>query len=73
MGLQGMKQQSDNGSGQQQASAPGEKRQPVTVEDEPGRNDYVKVQNMSTNQVKEIKWKYAKKMVDEEGWILIET
>ena len=73
MGLQGMKQQSDNGSGQQQAGAPGEKRQPVTVEDEPGRNDYVKVQNMSTNQVKEIKWKYAKKMVDEEGWILIET
>lgn len=74
MGLKGMKEQA-NGSGgnnQQQASAPGEKKQPVTVEDEPGRNDYVKVQNMSTNQVKEVKWKYAKKMVDEDGWILIE-
>jgi preprotein translocase subunit SecA len=65
------------GSGQQQngsnkASAPGEKRQPVTVEDEPGRNDYVKVQNLSTNQTKKVKWKYAKKMVDEDGWVLIE-
>lgn len=52
--------------------APGEKRQPVTVEDEPGRNDFVKVQNLGTNQVKKVKWKYAKKMVDEEGWILVE-
>ena len=72
MGLQGMKQQGNGSGSQQQASAPGEKRQPVTVEEEPGRNDYVKVQNMSTNQVKEVKWKYAKKMVDEEGWVLIE-
>lgn len=72
MGLKGMKQQGNGSEGQQQASAPGEKRQPVTVDDEPGRNDYVKVQNMSTNQVKEVKWKYAKKMVDEEGWVLIE-
>lgn len=73
MGLKGMKGQSNGSDGnQQQASAPGEKKQPVTVEEEPGRNDYVKVQNMSTNQVKEVKWKYAKKMVDEEGWIVIE-
>lgn len=72
MGLKGMKQQGNGSDGQQQARAPGEKRQPVTVEEEPGRNDYVKVQNMSTNQVKEVKWKYAKKMVDEEGWVLIE-
>src|SRR5690606_21013779 len=56
----------------QQASAPGEKKQPVVVEDEPGRNDYVKVQNMNTSEVKEIKWKYAQKMIEEEGWILIE-
>lgn len=54
------------------ARAPGEKRQPVSVEDEPGRNDYVKVQNLSSSQVKKVKWKYAKKMVEEDGWILIE-
>jgi preprotein translocase subunit SecA len=73
MGLKGMLQQGNGSDGNQQnASAPGEKRQPVTVEEEPGRNDYVKVQNMSTNQVKDVKWKYAKKMVDEEGWVVIE-
>jgi preprotein translocase subunit SecA len=32
----------------------------------------VKVQNMGTNEVKEIKWKYAKRMIDEDGWILVE-
>ncbi len=61
----------ENGN-QARPSAPGEKRQPVTVEDEPGRNDFVKVQNLSTNQTKKVKWKYAKKMVDEDGWILVE-
>lgn len=70
MGFRGAREQ--NGDPQRQASAPGEKRQPVTVEEEPGRNDYVKLQNMSTNEVKEIKWKYAKRLIDEEGWILIE-
>tara|TARA_R100001143_G_scaffold61071_2_gene61205 strand:- start:33188 stop:36580 length:3393 start_codon:yes stop_codon:yes gene_type:complete len=69
MGFRGAQQ---SGDGSARASAPGEKRQPVTVEDEPGRNDFVKVQNLSTNQVKEVKWKHAKKMVDEEGWILVE-
>ncbi|TVQ00784.1 MAG: preprotein translocase subunit SecA [Balneolaceae bacterium] len=67
MGFRGMPQ--DDGARPQ---APGEKRQPVTVEEEPGRNDFVKVQNLGTNQVKKVKWKYAKKMVDEEGWILVE-
>ncbi len=70
MGFRGA-QQGDN-ENQPRPSAPGEKRQPVTVEDEPGRNDFVKVQNLSTNQVKKVKWKYAKKMVDEDGWILVE-
>lgn len=54
------------------AAAPGEKRQPVVVEEEPGRNDHVTVQNMATSETKKIKWKYAKKMIDEEGWILVE-
>lgn len=70
MGFRGA-QQGDDGN-QPRASAPGEKRQPTIVEDEPGRNDFVKVQNLSTNQVKKVKWKYAKKMVDEDGWILVE-
>jgi len=70
MGFRGAGQE-QNGN-QQKASAPGEKRQPVTVEDEPGRNDYVKVQNMGSGETKELKWKYAKKMVNEDGWVLIE-
>ena len=70
MGLRG-RQQAD-GDGQQKASAPGEKRQPVTVEDEPGRNDHVKLQNINTQEVKDVKWKYAKKMVNEGGWVVIE-
>jgi preprotein translocase subunit SecA len=71
MGLRGGKQQDQNGN-RQRGSAPGEKRQPVSVEDEPGRNDYVKVQNMGSGETKELKWKYAKKMVNEDGWILVE-
>ncbi|WP_069133372.1 preprotein translocase subunit SecA [Rhodohalobacter halophilus] len=70
MGFRGG-QQAD-GDGQQKASAPGEKRQPVSVEDEPGRNDYVKLQNINTQEVKDVKWKYAKKMVNEGGWVVIE-
>ncbi len=70
MGFRGASQ--GDGDGRQQAQAPGQKRQPVTVEDEPGRNDYVKLQNLSTNETKEVKWKYAKSMVNEGGWILIE-
>jgi len=70
MGFRGG-QQAD-GDGQQKASAPGEKRQPVTVDDEPGRNDHVKLQNINTQEVKDVKWKYAKKMVNEGGWVVIE-
>jgi len=32
----------------------------------------VKVQNMGTGETKELKWKYAEKMVNEDGWILVE-
>ncbi len=69
MGFRGAGQDQNGG---QKPSAPGEKRQPVTVEDEPGRNDYVKVQNMGSGETKELKWKYAKDMIDQDGWILIE-
>lgn len=71
MGFRAAQPQQNGGQGGQ-AAAPGQKRQPVTVEDEPGRNDHVKVQNLSTSEVKEVKWKYAKRMIDEEGWILVE-
>lgn len=59
-----------NGGQQQQRSD--QKPQPVTVEEEPGRNDYVKIQNMNSGKVIDIKWKKAKRMIDEEGWVLIE-
>ncbi|MCH8549555.1 MAG: preprotein translocase subunit SecA [Balneolaceae bacterium] len=68
----GFRGQQEDQEGQRRGQAPNEKRQPVTVDDEPGRNDYVKLQNMNTNETKDVKWKYAKKMVNEGGWIVIE-
>lgn len=62
--------QQQNGGQQQQRSD--QKPQPVTVEEEPGRNDYVKIQDMSSGEVIDIKWKKAKRMVEEDGWVLIE-
>jgi preprotein translocase subunit SecA len=59
-----------NGSEQQQQSD--QKPQPVTVEKEPGRNDYVKIQKPDSGEVIEIKWKIAKRKINNEGWILIE-
>jgi preprotein translocase subunit SecA len=59
-----------NGSGQQERSD--QKPQPVTVEKEPGRNDYVKIQKPDSGEVIEIKWKIAKRKINNEGWILIE-
>lgn len=70
MGLKAPAQPQQNGG--QKPQGGNAKRQPVEVADEPGRNDYVTVQNMSTGETKEIKWKYAKRMVDEEGWVLVE-
>jgi preprotein translocase subunit SecA len=69
MGLKAPAQQS---GGNQQPQGGNAKRQPVEVEDEPGRNDYVTVQNINTNETKKVKWKYAKRMVDEEGWVVVE-
>jgi len=73
MGYRGSTEAQDRARQQQADAARGDsKPQPVVVADEPGRNDHVKIQNMGSGEVKEIKWKYAKKMVDEEGWILVE-
>ena len=69
MGLKSMAGQGGNGNQQQRSD---QKPQPVTVEDEPGRNDYVKIQNMNTGEVIEIKWKKAERMIEDKGWILIE-
>jgi preprotein translocase subunit SecA len=49
------------------------KRKPVEVAEEPGRNDTVTVQNMSSGETKELKWKYAKKMVEQQGWVVVES
>jgi preprotein translocase subunit SecA len=64
------RQNGGQGQGQQQRSD--QKPQPVTVEEEPGRNDYVKIQNMSSGEVIDIKWKKAKRMIEEDSWVMIE-
>lgn len=71
MGFKAGAGQSQNG-GQQQQQRSDKKPEPVTVEKEPGRNDYVKIQNMSSGEVIDIKWKKAKRMIDEDSWVLIE-
>ncbi len=72
MGYRGMKGNAQNGNGQGQPQRSDQKAQPVTVEEEPGRNDYVKVQKMSSGEVVDIKWKKAKRMIEKDGWMLIE-
>jgi len=44
-----------------------DKKEPVTVADEPGRNEYVTVRNNQTGEKTEMKWKYAKKKL-KQGW-----
>jgi preprotein translocase subunit SecA len=62
------------GDGQQQGAAERDptqqKQEPVTVADEPGRNEYVKVRNNATGETTEMKWKYAKKKI-KQGWTLV--
>ena len=43
-------------------------QQPVTVADEPGRNDVVTVRNNSTGETADMKWKHAKKKINKGGW-----
>lgn len=69
----GMGLQAGQSQGQQPPLGGNAKRKPVTVKDEPGRNDRVTVQNMNTGEVKEIKWKYAKDMIENEGWVMVEN
>jgi len=48
-----------------------EQKQPVTVADEPGRNEYVTVRNNASGETTEMKWKYAKKKINQGGWSLV--
>ncbi len=67
MGLQGGGEE-----GGQRPMGPNVKRKPVQVEDEPGRNDRVTIQHMGSGETKDLKWKFAKNMIENEGWILVE-
>ncbi len=49
-----------------------DKKEPVVVADEPGRNDYVEIRNNSTGETTRLKYKYAKKKLNK-GWSLIGT
>ncbi len=69
MGFKQPAEQPQNGNRGQRSD---KKPEPVTVEEEPGRNDYVKIQNMSSGEVIEIKWKKAERMIEDQGWVLIE-
>ena len=51
---------------------PNVKRKPVEVEVEPGRNDLVTIQNIATGVTENMKWKFAKKKVEQEGWVIVE-
>ena len=72
MGLQGGGGGTD-ATPKQNPMGPNVKRKPVEVAAEPGRNDQVTIQNMSTGETKTIKWKHGKNLVDNEGWILVEN
>ena len=51
---------------------PNVKRKPVEVAVEPGRNDIITIQNMATGASESMKWKFAKKKVEQEGWVIVE-
>jgi preprotein translocase subunit SecA len=62
--------QQGNEAAQRDPSA--DKREPVVVADEPGRNDRVTIRNNSTGEKTTLKYKYAKKKL-KQGWTLIDT
>ena len=62
--------QQGNEAAQRDPSA--DKKEPVVVADEPGRNDRVTIRNNSTGEKTTLKYKYAKKKL-KQGWTLIDT
>src|SRR5699024_790792 len=69
MGFNAGETQTQNGNGQDngQQHRSDQKPTPVTVDQEPGRNDHVKIQNMNSGEVVDIKWKKAKRMIEKDG------
>ena len=62
--------QQAQGGGSAEARDPSAEQKPVVVEEEPGRNDRVTIQNTSTGETATLKYKYAKKKI-QQGWTLI--
>ena len=62
---------SGGGSAEQQPVAP-PKPKPVKAEKKYGRNDHVTVQNLTTGEKKEMKYKKAEPLVESQQWIIIE-
>jgi preprotein translocase subunit SecA len=57
--------------GGEQAQQERPKRQPVVAEKKVGRNDQVTVQNLSTGEKKEMKYKKAESLIASQKWILV--
>jgi len=55
------------------AQVSGQRKKPAVVDKEPGRNDQVTIQNVQTGETRNTKWKHAQRMVEEEGWVLIQS
>jgi len=73
MGYKSMGGQTNGSNGQNGQQRSDKKPEPVTVDEEPGRNDYVKIQKPGSGEVIDLKWKKAKRKVENEGWIVIEN
>ena len=61
-----------NSNGEQPQATP--KAQPVVKDKSKayGRNDVVTIQNLTTGEKKEMKYKKAQPMVEDQGWIVVE-
>ena len=62
---------SGGGSAEAPAAAP-PKRQPMVKEKSYGRNDMVVIQNLSTGEKKEMKYKKAQPLVSSSQWMIVD-
>ena len=60
------------GGSEAQAQGQAPKRKPVVKEKSYGRNDVVTIQNLSTGEKKEIKFKKAQPLVSSKQWMIVE-
>lgn len=63
---------SGGGSGEQAQPVAPPKPKPVVAEKKYGRNDQVTVQNLTTGEKKEMKYKKAEPLVDSQQWVIVE-